>query len=127
MGQCGEYWGDGESGARGECRGAGDENGAAVRRGRGVEPTRGARKLIAVGAEGVKTIIRCLAGRRSAVRARRGSGAGAASAEEFCAERRGERLGCAASAGEMGTVRRAASAGARGMKTAQQYAGKERC
>ena len=104
----------------------GDENSATARGGRGVEPARGARKLIAVGAEGVKTIIRCLAGRRSAVRARRGSGAGAVWQVGW---RAGEakRWDSAASTGEMGKVGRAASAGARGMKTAQQYAGKERC
>ena len=89
-------------------------------------PGQGARKLIAVGAEGVKTIIRCLAGRRSAVRARRGSGAGAVWQVGW---RAGEakRWGAQQHAGETGEVRRAASAGARGMKTAQQYAGKERC
>ena len=67
------------------------QNSAAIR-GEGETLSRrgAARKLIAVGAEGVKTIIRCLAERRGAVRARRGSGADAA------------------------------SAGARGMKTAQR-------
>ena len=103
MGQCGEYWGDGESGARGECRGAGDENSATVRE-RGVEPARGGGKAYRRWRGGSENDYQMSGGE-----AKRGSRA----ARKNFAQ------------GNAGEVGRAASAGARGMKTAQQYAGGE--